>query len=221
VRKEDIPKVFRLLKKDYEENHAPVVTLVAQTTKDPFRVLVCAILSTRTKDETTSKVCERLFSEIKSIKDLYDIEEKRLKDLIYGVGFYNTKVKNLKTLAKILIEKYNTNIPDTLEELLSLPGVGLKVANLVMAEGFNIPAICVDTHVHRIVNRWCLIKTKTPEQTEEALRRVLPKKYWIEINRYLVSLGQRICKPTKPNCSICPIEHFCGKCIDTKNQASL
>ena len=213
MKKEDIPKVFRLLKKDYEENHAPVVTLVAQTTKDPFRVLVCAILSTRTKDETTSRVCERVFSKVKSVKDLYDIDVEDLKDLIYGVGFYNTKAKNLKELAKILMEKYNGNIPDTLEELLGLPGVGLKVANLVLAEGFGVPAICVDTHVHRITNRWCLIKTKTPEQTEEALRAVLPKKYWVEINRYLVSLGQRICKPTKPSCDICPIERFCGKCI--------
>lgn len=214
MKKEDLPKVFRLLKKDYEENHAPVVTLVAQTTKDPFRVLVCALLSTRTKDETTSKVCERFFSKIKSINDLYNIDEEELKQLIYGVGFYNTKAKNLKILADIVSKEYNGVIPNTQEELMKLPGVGLKVANLVLAEGFGIPAICVDIHVHRITNRWCLIKTKTPEQTEKMLREILPKKYWIEINRYLVSLGQRICKPQKPLCKICPIESFCGKCIE-------
>ncbi|ACG57575.1 DNA-(apurinic or apyrimidinic site) lyase [Hydrogenobaculum sp. Y04AAS1] len=219
MKKTDIPKVFKILKKDYEENHAPVVTLIAHTTKDPFRVLVCALLSTRTKDETTARVCERLFVKVKSIEDLYNIKEEELKELIYGVGFYNTKAKNLKELSKILVEKYSAKIPNTLEELLELPGVGLKVANLVLAEGFGIPAICVDVHVHRITNRWCLVKTKTPEQTEEALKNILPKKYWIDINRYLVSFGQRICKPIKPSCNICPIERFCGKCIDKKNRS--
>jgi endonuclease-3 len=219
VKKTDIPKIFKILKKDYEEHHAPVVTLIAHTTKDPFRVLVCAILSTRTKDETTAKVCERLFSKIKSIQDLHLIEEEELKKLIYGVGFYNTKAKNLKELAKTIVQSYDSKIPKEKEKLMELPGVGLKVANLVLAEGFGIPAICVDVHVHRITNRWCLVKTKTPEQTEEALKNILPKKYWIDINRYLVSFGQRICKPIKPNCNICPIERFCGKCIDKKSRS--
>jgi endonuclease-3 len=135
------------------------------------------------------------------------------------LDFTTQKQKNLKELSKILVEKYSVKIPNTLEELLELPGVGLKVANLVLAEGFDISAICVDIHVHRITNRWCFVKTKTPEQTEEALRKKLPKAYWNEINRYLVSFGQRICKPTKPLCEICPIERFCGKCIDKKNRS--
>ncbi len=218
MKKSHLKKVFELLKKDYEEHSAPVVSLVAQTTKDPFRVLVCALLSTRTKDETTSRVCKRFFSKIKSIEDLVNISEEKLKKLIYGVGFYNIKAKHLKTIAGVILKEYNGVIPNTQEELMSLPGVGLKVANLVLAEGFNIPAICVDTHVYRITNRWCLIDTKTPEQTEKALREILPKKYWIEINRYLVSLGQRICKPQKPLCEICPIERFCEKCFEKHSQ---
>ena len=208
-----ISKVFRLLEEDYKKHHAPVVSLVAQTTKDPFKVLVCAMLSTRTKDEITAIVCQRLFEKIKSLKDLHNISEQELQDLIYGVGFYKTKAGNLKTMAKTINEKFGGIIPDTKEELMSLKGVGLKVANLVLAESFDKKAICVDTHVHRITNRWCIIKTKNPDQTEKSLREILPKKYWIDINKYLVSLGQRICKPQKPLCNVCPIEPYCGKCL--------
>lgn len=212
--KRHLKKVFELLKKDYEKNYAPVVTLVAQTTSDPFKVLICAMLSTRTKDETTAKVCERLFEKVKSIEDIINIPNKELEELIYGIGFYKTKAKNLKEMAFDIKNKFDNKIPDTQEELMSLKGVGLKVANLVLSESFNKKVICVDIHVHRITNRWCLVKTKTPEQTEKALRETLPKKYWPYINRYLVSLGQRICKPQKPLCDLCPIEPYCGKCLE-------
>jgi len=208
----DIPKVIEILQENYNRWQAPVVTLVAQHTNDPFKVLVCALLSTRTRDETTAKVCERLFKRVRSIEDIIDIPLDELERLIYPVGFYRNKAKQLRELANVLIEKYKGEVPRSLEELMSLPGVGRKVANLVLADGYNIPAICVDTHVHRITNRWCLVKTRTPYETEKELMKKLPKKYWIVINRLLVAFGQRICTPQKPKCNICPVEEFCGKC---------
>jgi len=213
MRRADIPKVIGILKQNYEKWKAPVVTLVAQHTHDPFKVLVCALLSTRTRDETTAKVCKRFFERIKKPEDLLEVPLNELEKLIYPVGFYRNKAKQLKELAKILVENYGGKVPDSREELLKLPGVGRKVANLVLADGYGTPAICVDTHVHRITNRWCLVKTETPEQTERELMKVLPKEYWIVINRLLVAFGQRICTPQKPKCDICPIEKFCGKCF--------
>ena len=213
MRRADIPKVIGILKQNYEKWKAPVVTLVAQHTHDPFKVLVCALLSTRTRDETTAKVCKRFFEMIKKPEDLLEVPLNELEKLIYPVGFYRNKAKQLKELAKILVENYGGKVPDSREELLKLPGVGRKVANLVLADGYGTPAICVDTHVHRITNRWCLVKTETPEQTERELMKVLPKEYWIVINRLLVAFGQRICTPQKPKCDICPIEKFCGKCF--------
>ncbi len=213
MEKSDIEKVISILRENYDKWEAPVVTLVAQHTNDPFKVLVCAFLSTRTRDETTAEVCKRLFSRVKSTKDILELTQEELEKLIYPVGFYRNKARQLKELARILEEDYGGRVPNSLEELLRLPGVGRKVANLVLADGFGIPAICVDIHVHRITNRWCLVKTKEPNQTEKELMRILPKKYWIEINRLLVAFGQRICKPQKPQCHVCPIEEFCGKCL--------
>ncbi len=213
MKRSDIPRVIEILKEHYERWSAPVVTLVAQHTHDPFRVLVCALLSTRTRDETTAKVCERFFKKVKSPEDIIQLPLKELEELIYPVGFYRNKAKHLKKLAEVLIRDFGGKVPKTREELLKLPGVGRKVANLVLADGYNIPAICVDTHVHRITNRWCLIKTKTPEQTERELMKILPKEYWIVINRLLVAFGQRICTPQRPKCGECPIESFCGKCF--------
>ena len=213
MNRSDIPRVIEILKEHYERWEAPVVTLVAQHTHDPFKVLICALLSTRTRDETTAKVCEKFFKKVKSPEDILKLPLKELEELIYPVGFYRNKAKQLKKLAEILIRDFGGEVPKTREELLKLPGVGRKVANLVLADGYNISAICVDTHVHRITNRWCLIKTKTPEETEKKLMEVLPKEYWIVINRLLVAFGQRICTPQRPRCGECPIENFCGKCL--------
>ncbi|SNZ15376.1 endonuclease III domain-containing protein [Hydrogenobacter hydrogenophilus] len=209
MRKEDLDKVIGILREEFPKWNAPVVSLIAQKTGDPFRVLVCALISTRTKDETTAMVCKRLFERIKSVEDLYLIDKDELSELLYPVGFYKNKALFLKEIAKELKEKYNSKVPDKLEELLKLKGVGRKVANLVLAEGYGIPAICVDTHVHRITNRWCLVKTKKPEETERQLTKILPKKYWIEFNKLLVAFGQTICKPVKPLCHICPIREYC------------
>ena len=208
-----LPRVIEILREHYRSWEAPVVTLVAQHTNDPFRVLVCALLSTRTRDETTAKVCEKLFKRVRSPEDLLRIPLDELEKLIYPVGFYRNKAKQLKNLVEKLIKEYGGSVPNRLEDLLRLPGVGRKVANLVLADGFNVPAICVDTHVHRITNRWCLIKTKTPHETEEKLREIIPREYWKEINRLLVAFGQRICTPLRPKCDLCPIENYCGKCL--------
>ena len=213
MERSDLEKVIAILQKHYEEWDAPVVTLVAQHTNDPFKVLICAFLSTRTRDETTAKVCEKFFGRIGSPRDILEIPLDELEEILYPVGFYRNKAKQLKNLAKMLVEDFGGDVPKTLDDLLKLPGVGRKVANLVLADGYGIPAICVDTHVHRITNRWCLIKTKNPEETERKLAKILPKKFWIVINRLLVAFGQRICTPQRPKCGICPIERFCGKCI--------
>ena len=213
MNRSDIPRVIEILKEHYKRWSAPVVTLVAQHTHDPFKVLICALLSTRTRDETTAKVCEKFFKKVKSPEDIIQLPLKELEELIYPVGFYRNKAKHLKKLAEVLIRDFGGKVPKTRGELLKLPGVGRKVANLVLADGYNISAICVDTHVHRITNRWCLINTKTPEQTERELMKILPKEYWIVINRLLVAFGQRICTPQRPKCGECPIESFCGKCF--------
>jgi endonuclease-3 len=209
MREEDLQKVISILKKEFPRWNAPVVSLIAQKTGDPFRVLVCALVSTRTKDEITAVVCKKLFEKVKSVEDLYLIDKDELSKLLYPVGFYKNKALFLKEIAKELKEKYDSRVPDKLEELLKLKGVGRKVANLVLAEGYGIPAICVDTHVHRITNRWCLVKAKKPEETEHQLTKILPEKYWIEFNKLLVAFGQTICKPVKPLCHICPIREYC------------
>jgi endonuclease-3 len=209
MREEDLQKVISILKKEFPQWNAPVVSLIAQKTGDPFRVLVCALVSTRTKDEITAVVCKKLFEKVKSVEDLYLIDKDELSKLLYPVGFYKNKALFLKEIAKELKEKYDSRVPDKLEELLRLKGVGRKVANLVLAEGYGIPAICVDTHVHRITNRWCLVKAKKPEETEHQLTKILPEKYWIEFNKLLVAFGQTICKPVKPLCHICPIREYC------------
>ncbi len=213
MKRKDIDKVISILEEEYKRNNAPVVTLIAERTKEPFKVLVSALISTRTRDETTIEVVKRLFKRIKTPADLVDIPLKDLEKLLYPVGFYRNKARYLKELGKELEEKYGGKVPDNIEDLLKLKGVGRKVATLVLSDGYSKDYICVDTHVHRIVNRWCLVKTKTPEETEKALMEVLPKKYWRKINRLLVSFGQRICTPLRPRCEECPIESYCDKCF--------
>lgn len=213
MKKEDLPKVLEILKKEFPKWNAPVVHMIAQHRRDPFRVLVCALLSTRTKDELTHKVCKRFFEKVKSPEDLVKLSKEEIRELIYPVGFYRVKAKQLKEIGKILLEKYGGKVPDTLEELTKLPGVGRKVGNLVLSKGYNKPAIVVDVHVHRIVNRWCLVKTKNPTETEFKLMEIAPKELWSEINYLLVAFGQTICTPQKPKCEICPVEKYCGKCF--------
>ncbi len=201
--------MFDILKRNYKSWKAPVVEFQKVKGKEPFRVLISALLSTRTKDETTVKAVKRLFDRVKTPEDLASMSESQIAELIYPVGFYRQKAKFLKQMSKQIVEEFSGKVPNNMKELLKLKGVGRKVANLVLSKAFGKQAICVDTHVHRIANRIGLVKTKTPEQTEVELMKVLPKKYWSQVNELFVALGQTICKPLKPECQRCPIKKFC------------
>jgi endonuclease III len=202
-------EVYIVLKNHFEQFKTPIIDLMAVQNDSPYRILVATILSTRTKDETTAKSSQKLFEVADSFDDLEKLSEKEIAELIFPVGFYNEKAKHLKQIPKILREKFGGEIPQTIDELLEFPGVGRKVANLILISVFNKPAICVDTHVHRIFNRFGYIKTKNPTETEMALRKKLPEKYWLTINGYMVSYGQDICKPISPKCDVCEISEYC------------
>ena len=205
----DLPVVVRRLKADFNSHRAPIMDLVAAQTEDPFRVLVGTILSARTKDACTAGACERLFTRAKTPAELDTLSEKEISELIFPVGFFRTKAKMLKQLPGVLKEKFGGVLPDTVEALCELPGVGRKTANLVVALGFGKPAICVDVHVHRISNRFGLIKTSTPFETEMKLREILPKRYWKVRNSYIVAFGQTRCFPRNPKCDGCPVATWC------------
>lgn len=205
----NIDKIVEILKKA-KQPQSDFVKLM-DLFKDPFIVLIACILSLRTNDRTTYPATLRMLELGKTPADFAKLNVGDLANAIYPVGFYKNKAKQIIELSKTLVEKYDSKVPDTIDELIKFKGVGRKTANLVLSEGFNKPAICVDVHVHRIFNRLGYIKTKTPEETESALRKKLPKKYWIDINSLLVTHGQNVCKPIKPLCAKCPIEKYCGK----------
>src|SRR4030066_1497844 len=211
MRHEDIHKIVRILSKETRLWDVPIVTLTAETSHDPFRVLISTILSLRTQDTTTAKVSKRLFELADNPQDMLKLSVKQIEKAIYPVGFYKTKARTIRYLCRELIEKYKSRVPDDLDELLKLKGVGRKTANLVLTLGYEKPGICVDTHVHRITNRWGYVKTKNPEQTEFALREKLPRKYWLIINDLLVTYGQNICVPISPKCSICQVRIYCKR----------
>jgi len=203
--------LIEILKSTFK-NHPPFITRISKKEKrDPFLILVGTLLSLRTKDELTEKVAERLFQHAKTPYEILAIPEDELSKLIYPVGFYKNKTIVLKHVSKVIIEKYNGKVPKSIDELLTIKGVGRKTANLVVTEAFNKPGICVDTHVHRISNRFGIVNTKDPHKTEEKLREVLPKKYWTIYNTLLVTFGQEICKPISPFCSKCNVSHLCKK----------
>ena len=179
--------------------------------RTPFRVLVSCILSTRTQDPVTAEASARLFDVADDAAGLARLRPARIEKLIYPVGFYRTKAKLLPDVARILLERWQGRVPDTLEELVELPGVGRKVANIVLSKGFGVPAIAVDTHVHRISNRLGLVRTRTPEKTERSLARKLPERYWIEWNYLLVAHGQTVCRPIGPKCDECPVSRWCRR----------
>ncbi len=211
MRDDQIHEVIGILRRETKKWDVPIVTLMSQTERNPFKILIATVLSLRTKDEVTAKAADRLFQVADNPYDIMKMDEEEIAALIYPVGFYRRKAKNIKEICKILIDKYDGKVPDDIDELLKLPGVGRKTANLVVTLGYGKPGICVDTHVHRISNRLGYVDTRTPEETEFALRKKLPEEYWIEINDLLVSLGQHICHPTSPKCSQCPIEEYCEK----------
>jgi len=211
MKADDIHIIVKILAKETPEWDVPIVTLVAESTNDPFRVLISTVLSLRTKDETTTAASRKLFKLADNPSDMLKLSEKEIIKAIYPVGFYKTKAKNIKSICRDLISKYDSKVPDDIDELLKLKGVGRKTANLVVTLGYSKPGICVDTHVHRISNRLGYIKTKTPDKTETALRKKLPEKYWIDYNSLLVSFGQHLCRPISPFCSRCPVIKFCDR----------
>ncbi len=230
-----INNIIVILKEEVKNYKVPVVDLIEIQTSDPFKVLVATILSARTKDQVTAHACRQLFKKVRKTEDIDKLTLKELEDRIYPVGFYKTKAKHLKALPEALRalnekrlmrdDRRKTKdsskkvaagstayiVPDTIEELVQLPGVGRKTANLVVAVAFKKDAICVDTHVHRIMNRFGYVKTSIPFETELALRKKLPQQHWQTINSMLVAFGQKTCTPISPHCSTCPISTYCPK----------
>ena len=204
----DIEVFLETVAREVEGKKVPIVDLIAVQTNDPFKVLVATILSARTKDETTAAASTRLFAAAPDLAALAARSEEKIANLIYPVGFYKNKAGYLARLPEALAQ-FNNTVPDTIEHLLTLPGVGRKTANLVVAVAFQKPAICVDTHVHRIMNIWEYVTTSTPLETEMALREKLPLKHWLTVNSLLVAFGQSICRPVSPHCDACSLHKDC------------
>lgn len=207
----EIHEIIKILKKEINKYNPPIVTDVAERTRSPYQVLISCILSLRTKDSTTSAASKRLFEKAKTPEKMIKLSPEVIEKLIYPVGFYKNKSRNILGISNTLIKKYKSNVPNSIDELLKLKGVGRKTANLVVTLGYGKPGICVDTHVHHISNRLGYVNTKTPEQTEFALRKKLPEQYWIKYNDMLVTFGQNICRPISPLCTRCPIEKYCSR----------
>jgi len=210
-----ILKTINLIEKQVKKFRIPSVTEVSYR-KDPYQILISCILSLRTKDKTTTVASRRLFRVAASPKTMVKLSPRRLQDLIYPVGFYRNKAKVILGISRKILKDFMGRVPNQIEDLLKLKGVGRKTANLVLGLGYNIPAICVDTHVHRISNRLGWVRTKTPEQTEYALQKIVPKKSWIDLNTALVTFGQNICLPISPWCNRCSVYNFCERTGVTK-----
>ena len=206
-----IDEIVQILK-DAKQQRSEFVDLM-DTFNDPYLVLIACILSLRTNDKTTYPATLRMLKLAKTPHQMKDIGVKELAEAIYPVGFYENKARQIIELSRQIDEELGGKVPDEIEDLIKFNGVGRKTANLVLSRGFNKPAICVDVHVHRIFNRLGYVKTKTPEETEFALRAKLPVKYWIDINTLMVTHGQNVCKPIKPNCLACPISNYCKQII--------
>jgi endonuclease-3 len=206
-----VTRALSILRREAPAWNAPIVGFIAMQSRDPFKTLISCILSLRTKDQTTLVASERLFARADTPTKMLTLSARTLERLIYPVGFYRTKARVIRGICRDLIDKFHGLVPDEIDQLMTLNGVGRKTANLVVTEAFAKPGICVDTHVHRISNRWGLVKTKTPDRTEVALRDVLPRRHWLEYNGILVAFGQTICHPTSPWCSRCKIADLCPR----------
>ncbi|KYC45471.1 MAG: G/T mismatches repair enzyme [Candidatus Methanofastidiosum methylothiophilum] len=201
---------MRILREEIKKFSVPIVSEVAAD-RDPYKVLISCVLSLRTKDEVTKTASLKLFQHADTPQKMINLNETQIQKLVYPVGFYKTKAKRIIEMSHRILEDYDGKVPDTIDELLKLKGVGRKTANIVITLGYGKPGVCVDTHVHRISNRWGYVKTKNPFQTEFALREKLPEEHWIEYNDILVTYGQNVCAPISPKCSICTIEKYCPK----------
>ncbi len=211
MKTEQITKFIDILERTTKNFQVPVVDLIQAQTEEPWKVLVATILSARTKDEVTADAVRRLFPIVGNLAGISKLSVQEIEKIIHPVGFYKNKAKYLAALPGAVDELYDGKVPDTIDELVKLPGVGRKTANLVVAVAFNKPAICVDTHVHRIMNIWKYVKTKDPLGTEMALRKKLPEAYWIKVNKIIVAFGQSICRPIGPHCDDCPLSAECPK----------
>ncbi|MGB6066938.1 MAG: endonuclease III [Desulfomonilaceae bacterium] len=214
----DIHKIIAILRREIRSMDIPIVTEISHRSRDPFHVLMTTILSLRTKDEVTRQAAARLLGKAGTPEEILGLSEEEIARLIFPVGFYKTKARTLRQISRDLIGKHGGKVPDDMEELLKLKGVGRKTANLVLTLGFQKPGICVDTHVHRVSNRLGYVNTKTPEQTELALRAKLPKEYWIEYNDLLVTWGQNVCRPISPFCSRCAVLPYCRQVGVVRNR---
>ncbi len=211
MRPSEIHPAIRILRKEIRQWQEPILGVVAKESRDPFRVLIACLLSLRTKDKTTADASRRLFALAHQPRTMLKLPLRRIERAIYPVGFYRNKARQIKDICRRLLEAYGGRVPDSIDELLTFNGVGRKTANLTVTVGYNKPGICVDIHVHRISNRWGYVKTKTPEETEEALRKKLPTQYWITYNDLLVPYGQNLCLPVSPWCSKCKLEKYCDQ----------
>ena len=219
MRQEQIHAAIRIIKREINRWQEPVVGVVAkESDRDPFLILISTLLSLRTKDRTTREAGDRLFAMARTPATMLKLPLKKLERVIYPVGFYRTKAKAIHQTCRRLIDDYAGKVPDSIDELVKLPGVGRKTANLVVTIGYCKPGICVDIHVHRISNRWGYIKTKTPEESEQALRQKLPKQYWITYNDLLVPYGQNLCLPVSPLCSTCKLTDLCDRVGVTRSR---
>jgi endonuclease III len=207
----EIHHAIRILRRAVPQWQTPIVTLVAENSESPFQVLISCILSLRTQDTTTAQASRRLFALADTPATMARLSVLKIEKAIFPVGFYHTKAKVIRDICRTLLKVYSGRVPDEIDELLKLKGVGRKTANLVVTLGYKKAGICVDTHVHRISNRWGYIRTKNPKETEFALRAKLPKQYWIEYNDLLVTFGQQLCRPISPLCSRCPVRKYCAR----------
>jgi endonuclease-3 len=214
----EIHAAIRLLRREMRLWQEPVVGVVARASRDPFLILIACVLSLRTKDRTTAEASQRLFALASDPAAMARLTIRSIETAIYPVGFYRTKAKQIREICRRLLDAYGGLVPDEIDELVTLKGVGRKTANLVVTVGYRKPGICVDIHVHRISNRWGYIKTKTPEESEQALRRKLPRQYWITYNDLLVPFGQNICQPVSPWCSKCKLTAYCDRRGVTKSR---
>ncbi len=214
----DLPEAFRRLRQAAKAWTVPIVSYMAHHGATPYEILIASLLSARTLDTVTAVIAPRLFELANTPQQMVQLSEDEIEKAIHGVAFSETKARQIIALSRILLEQYGGDVPEDLDKLDELPGVGRKIANLVITDAFDKPGICVDTHVHRITNRWGYVHTKTPDETELALREKLPRRYWHEINALLVALGQNVCRPTIPSCSVCPVYEFCERVGVTKRR---
>jgi endonuclease III len=206
-----INSVIKILKKELAVGELPIVSHLAAEERAPFVILISTLLSLRTKDEVTELATERLFKLASTPEEMLKIPANKIAKTIYPVGFYRVKARSIHHVCRELIGRFNSKVPDDLDDLLSIKGVGRKTANLVISLAYGKDGICVDTHVHRISNRLGYVKTKTPDETEFALRKKLPRRHWIIYNTIMVAFGRRTCKPISPHCSICPVNIYCDR----------